>query len=133
MTPSSFRPIINLGLSLSMMRNGNAIVARALETGPEIEAVHTFNPSGIIVYSTMEPRPEQVPRRVQRAMWLSDEIKWSTEAPGQIYSGFVAHHPYDDAQSHRTRHGRCHQWPPRSRSLASLIWAASAAEPPRSG
>jgi hypothetical protein len=51
-TAASFKPIIDLGLPISMIRNGDAIVARALQTDPEVRAVHAVNPSGIIVYTT---------------------------------------------------------------------------------
>lgn len=88
MTATSFKPIIDLGLPISMIRNGNAIVARAMETDAEVNAVHAFNPSGIIVYSTDASRPEAVPHEVLQAMQLSKDVKWSTETADQIYSGF---------------------------------------------
>src|SRR3990170_2474140 len=87
-TAASFKPIIDLGLPISMIRNGDAIVARALETDPEVRAVHALNPSGIIVYTTDAARPEAVPREVLQAMQLAREIKWSTEAAEYIHSGF---------------------------------------------
>lgn len=87
-TASSFKPMIDLGLPISMIRNGDAIVARGLETDPEVRAVHAFNPSGIIVYTTDPARPEAVPREVLQAMELSRDVKWSTETADQIYSGF---------------------------------------------
>lgn len=87
-TANSFKPIVNLGLPMSMMRNGDAIVARALEMDLEIRAVHAFNPSGIIIYTTLKPRPQSVPREVLRTMQLSDEIKWSVETDENLFSGF---------------------------------------------
>ncbi|MFD1985670.1 MFS transporter [Mesorhizobium newzealandense] len=87
-TATSFKPIIDLGLPLSMIRNGNAIVARALEIDDQVKAVHALNPSGIIVYTTDALRPKVIPHEVLQAMQLSKSIKWSTETAEQIYSGF---------------------------------------------
>jgi predicted MFS family arabinose efflux permease len=87
-TAASFKPIIDLGLPISMIRNGDAIVARALETDPEVKAVHALNPSGIIVYTTDAAKPDAVPWEVLQAMQLSRDIKWSTETAEYIYSGF---------------------------------------------
>ncbi len=86
-TSASFRPIVDLGLPLSMMRNGNEVVARALQTDPQIEAVAVFNPSGFVVYST-EPNPsEQVSDDVLRALRLTDGPAWSIETGGRLFSG----------------------------------------------
>ncbi|KUM24499.1 hypothetical protein AU467_29920 [Mesorhizobium loti] len=88
MTATSFKPIIDLGLPISMIRGGDAIVARALEIDDHVKAVHAINPSGIIVYTTNAPRPKTVPHEVLQAMQLSKDVKWSTETAEQIYSGF---------------------------------------------
>ncbi|MFC3326628.1 MFS transporter [Mesorhizobium cantuariense] len=87
-TATSFKPIIDLGLPLSMIRNGDAIVARPLEIDDQVKAVHALNPSGIIVYTTDASRPKEVPHEVLQAMRLSKSVKWSTETAEQIYSGF---------------------------------------------
>ncbi|CAN7707115.1 MFS transporter [Mesorhizobium sp. LjNodule214] len=87
-TATSFKPIIDLGLPLSMIRNGDAIVARALEIDDQVKAVHALNPSGIILYTTDASRPKEVPHEVLQAMQLSRSVKWSTETATQIYSGF---------------------------------------------
>lgn len=87
-TATSFKPIVDLGLPIAMIRSGNAIIARPLEMDTEIRAVHAMNPSGYIVYTTDGSRPKSVPREVMHAMQLSDSIKWSTETSEDIYSGF---------------------------------------------
>lgn len=87
-TATSFKPIVDLGLPIAMIRSGNAIIARPLEMDPEIRAVHAINPSGYIVYTTDASRPKSVPREVMQAMELSGSIKWSTETSEDIYSGF---------------------------------------------
>jgi predicted MFS family arabinose efflux permease len=87
-TATSFKPIVNLGLPLSMMRNGDAIVARAIEMDREISAVHVFHPTGAIVYTTSKPRLQTVPREVLRTMQFSDDVKWSVETDDKLFSGF---------------------------------------------
>ncbi len=85
---ASFKPFIDLGLPLSQARNGNVLVARPLSIDPEIEAVHAFNPSGIIVHSTLDPKPQSVPREVLLAMRLSGDVKWSVETSDHVIGGF---------------------------------------------
>jgi predicted MFS family arabinose efflux permease/HAMP domain-containing protein len=87
-TATSFKPIVDLGLPISMIRTGNAIIARPLKMDTEIRAVHAINPSGYIVYTTDGSRPKSVPREVMQAMEMSDSIKWSTETSEDIFSGF---------------------------------------------
>ena len=48
-TAEAFRPVVNMGLPISMLRNADAILARVLEEDPEVQAVHVFNPAGIRV------------------------------------------------------------------------------------
>lgn len=85
---ASFQPFVNIGLPLSLARNGAELVARPLTIDSQIQAVYAVNPSGIIVHTTLDPRPRSIPRDVLRAMQLSDEIKWSLESSDQVYSGF---------------------------------------------
>jgi len=87
-TATSFKPIVDVGLPISMIRNGDDIVARPLQIDKEIRAVHAMNPSGYIVYTTDNSRPQSVPREVMLAMQLSGGVKWSMETSQDIYSGF---------------------------------------------
>jgi hypothetical protein len=43
-TGEAFAPMVGLGLPLSMLRNGDAIVARPGQTDPDIRAVHVVEP-----------------------------------------------------------------------------------------
>jgi MFS family permease len=86
-TAAAFQPIVDLGLPISMIRSGDMIVARALETDPEIRSVHAINPSGIIVFTT-EQRPATIGSEVLRAMRLSKDIRWSAETTDDIHSAF---------------------------------------------
>ncbi|MDF1585806.1 MFS transporter [Marinimicrococcus flavescens] len=87
-TATAFKPLVDLGMPLSMMRNGDAVVARALDTDPEIEFVHAFDASGAIVHSTMADRPQSVPPVVLKAMRLATAQGWSAETSQRLYSGF---------------------------------------------
>ncbi len=84
---ASYKPITDLGLPISMIRNGDAIVARALAMDGEILAVHAFNTSGVIVHSTQNPRPQMVSPDVLRQMQLSDDDTWSAETDMEVFSG----------------------------------------------
>lgn len=86
-TAAPYRPILSLGLPISMLRNGDAIVARALEMDREITAVHTFNPSGVIVHSTQDPHPQSVAPALVRLMQFATGPVWGTETDAEIVSG----------------------------------------------
>src|SRR5688572_20436548 len=55
-TASSFKAITDLGLPLSMIRNGNEIVARALKIDHDITGVEALGPDGDVVFSTRDKR-----------------------------------------------------------------------------
>jgi predicted MFS family arabinose efflux permease len=86
-TAASFRSIVDLGLPLSAMRNGNEIVARALQTDPRLSAIHVFDPAGVKVYTTAEDRAEPVSRAILRAQALADGVAWSVETANELDSG----------------------------------------------
>ncbi|SOE87033.1 hypothetical protein SAMN05446935_7580 [Burkholderia sp. YR290] len=86
-TASSFKPITDLGIPLSMIRNGSEIVARAREMDHEIASVDALNPDGDVIFSTGNMlRP--LPQHVLQAMKLSRNNHWSTETADEILSGF---------------------------------------------
>lgn len=96
-TAASFRSVVDLGLPLSIMRSADRVLARGLEIDPTITAIHVFNPSGIVHYSTESEKPDSVSRAVLRAQDLSDGRTWSVETPDDLNSGYtVADHAGDD-------------------------------------
>jgi len=132
-TAASFQPVVDLGLPLSMMRGGNAIAARALETDPDIRAVHVFNPSGIILYSTLKDRPQSVAPEVLQAMRLAAGAAWSLESEDELDSGYsirrggelvgavLVAYPKDDLE--RATRAMASS----TAQLAVLLWAALSA------
>jgi hypothetical protein len=83
-TAASFRSIVDLGLPLSTIRNGDEIVARARESDPRIGAIHVFEPTGRKVYTTGEDRTEPVSRAILRAQDLADGAAWSVETAHEL-------------------------------------------------
>ena len=92
-TAAAFKPIVDLGMPLSMMRNGNAVVARALKTDPQIRVVNVFNPSGIVVYSTAPAPRDPIAHEVMQAMRLADDVAWSVETADGFNSGYNVVNP----------------------------------------
>lgn len=90
-TAETFRPILDLGLPISMLRDGDKIVARGIEIDPEIVGVHAVNPAGIVVHST-GAKPATLSNDVLLSMRLSDRDFWGHETEDMIYSGFSIHH-----------------------------------------
>lgn len=85
-TAETFRPVLGLGLPISMLRDGNAIVARSMAIDPNMLAVHAIDPSGTVVYST-GPTPATVPAQVLTSMRLAEGDVWGHETQDLIYSG----------------------------------------------
>lgn len=86
-TAETFRPILDLGLPISMLRDGHLIVARGFDIDPEIKAVHAVNPAGIIVHTTGS-KPATLSNDLMLAMRLADGDFWGHETNDLIYSGF---------------------------------------------
>lgn len=129
-TAASFQPIIDLGLPLSAVRGGDALAARALETDPGIRAVHVFDPTGVILYSTAEDRPQSAPPEVLRALRLAGGAAWSLESEDELESGYsirrgddvvgavLVAYPKDDFQR------ATEAMAVRTAQVAALLWAA---------
>lgn len=87
-TAASFKPIVDLGLPLSTIRNGDSIVARPKTTDPAVRAVHVFTPTGAIAYSTDPAHPDAISNEILQTMRSSGGVRWSLETSDQLYSGF---------------------------------------------
>ncbi|MCU9850520.1 MFS transporter [Defluviimonas sp. WL0024] len=86
-TAETFRPILDLGLPISMLRDGDAILARGIAIDPSIVAVHAINPTGIVAHTTGS-KPGTIDDNVLTAMRLADQDVWGHETSDLIYSGF---------------------------------------------
>lgn len=88
-TSASFRPIVNLGLPLSTVRNANNILERARNFDSTIRDIHVFNPTGIIVHSTAKQGIRKLPDEIYRAFTLSDDDRWRSETETEFGSGLT--------------------------------------------
>jgi MFS family permease len=86
-TAAPFRSMVELGMPVSMVRNAKALLERARETDPQITAIHLFNPSGIVVTSTVENAPQQVAREILAAQREESETRWTLETAAELVSG----------------------------------------------
>ncbi|WP_419904696.1 hypothetical protein [Kiloniella sp.] len=82
----SFSTVANLGLPLSMMRNAEDVLDRAKALDPEIEAIHVFNASGIMVHSTDETLPPPLSKENLTRQSLSKSGRWNSETDDYFYS-----------------------------------------------
>lgn len=82
-----FRSMVELGMPVSMVRNGRALLARARETDPAIVAIHLFNPIGTLVNSTARKPPVGVSPEVIAAQREAESDQWSVETAGELVSG----------------------------------------------
>jgi MFS family permease len=87
-TAQAFQPIVELGLPLAMMRNGDAIASRPIEIDPTIEAVDVFAPTGTVLYSSRADPPQAVPGELLVAMRLADAPAWTIETTEELDSGY---------------------------------------------
>jgi len=83
---SPFHTVVDLGLPLSMMRNADEVLKRAKALDDNIEAIHVFNPSGIIAYSTDKLQPQPLSREELIQHRLHNDGKWSMETDTQFKS-----------------------------------------------
>ncbi|MDC1287335.1 MFS transporter [Gammaproteobacteria bacterium] len=90
-TSASFRPIVNLGLPLSTVRNASDILDRAQMLDLAVQDIHVFNPTGIIVHSTAKPEIRKVSDEVLQKFSLSDDDRWQTETELEFGSGITIH------------------------------------------
>ncbi|GAB5374409.1 MAG: hypothetical protein AcusKO_08710 [Acuticoccus sp.] len=88
-TATAYQPILELGLPISMIRNGNEFVARALEMDADIIAVHALEPSGTVVHSTADPPPARVAPQVLERMRYATGNAFSLETEREIASGWI--------------------------------------------
>lgn len=87
-TAASFRPVVEMGLPISMMRNASQILQRAKKTDQKITSVHVFNSAnGIILHSTDTEHAHIVSYDVLAQQKASIANSWSIETTTELDSG----------------------------------------------
>ncbi len=90
-TGTAFKPMVDLGLPISMTRNGRSIAERALAMDARINAVHVLNMSGVVVFSSAAPHLQTVTEGVLQALQVADGEIWSFETETELISGYTIH------------------------------------------
>jgi hypothetical protein len=82
-----FQSAVRLGLPLASVRNADAILERPRITDPQIAAIHVFEPSGKIVYSSEANPPSSVRAEILFALSGATDPTWSVDANDFIFTG----------------------------------------------
>jgi hypothetical protein len=85
-TAAPFKAAARIGLSLSTVRNADALLERARQTDDAILAIHVFDVAGRIVHSTVTPAPTAIPAGALFARTAADGAPWHRE----IADGFLS-------------------------------------------
>lgn len=88
-TASSFRPVIDLGLPISMVRNAGDVLASAKEIDPAVSAIEVFHPTGIVVHSTSFDDRDPIAKEVLLRQSLSSHARWTAEDDTRLLTGLT--------------------------------------------
>ncbi len=86
-TATTFKSVTDLGLPLEMMNNAQAILNHAQETDDTIRDIHTFTPTGKIIYSTAQRPNTVINEHVLQTLHHADHQEWRLETQDTIFSG----------------------------------------------
>jgi sensor histidine kinase regulating citrate/malate metabolism len=86
-TQAPFQSATDLGLSLSSVRNAQALLERARQTDFDISAVHVFDKAGTIIHSTDKDHPTSVRAEVLFTQSESKSATWHAETGQHFLSG----------------------------------------------
>lgn len=86
-TAGPFKAAARIGLPLSTVRNGVALLERARQTDDAIRAIHVIDESGNIVHSTDILPPEKISAETARARKIAGNNAWHVESGGGFLSG----------------------------------------------
>jgi MFS family permease/HAMP domain-containing protein len=87
-TGSSFRSVVNLGLPISTVRNGQEVLSQDKKIDPAVSSIRVFDPSGLVVYSTDPDNRDKISRGVLLLQSLSSGNRWNTESETELLAGF---------------------------------------------
>ncbi|MBO0334923.1 MFS transporter [Sneathiella sp. CAU 1612] len=88
-TASSFRSVINLGLPIASVRNAKEVLAWAEDIDPAVTSIQVFNPTGIIVHSTIANGREPIAKDTLIVQSLSADDRWDTENDSELQAGLT--------------------------------------------
>lgn len=86
-TVAPFEAAARIGLSLSSVRNANALLERARQTDDSIVAIHVFDAAGGIVHSTASPMPNEITGKAAQARTTPHGVPWNRETGDGFLSG----------------------------------------------
>lgn len=89
---SSFRPIIDIGLPLSMLRNARDVLERG-KNDRGILAIHVVDDKGSIIHSTRPDHDIRISVELRKTMLLNDSEQWSAETPATLITGTTLRNP----------------------------------------
>ncbi|WP_217415169.1 MFS transporter [Marinobacterium ramblicola] len=85
-TAGAFRPIVNIGLPLSMLRNARQVLDHARAEDANIDQIHVIENDGAIIHSTSQARAAYVSATMQQAMRFAEAGSWSIETEADLIS-----------------------------------------------
>ncbi|MBR9884312.1 MAG: MFS transporter [Oceanospirillales bacterium] len=85
-TSNAFRPIVNMGLPLGMLRNANDVLAHARNKDPNIRQIFVIEADGAIIYSSPRSQDAYIDKPLYQAMKLQDNGRWSAESDAALVS-----------------------------------------------
>jgi hypothetical protein len=85
-TAAPFQSAAKIGLSLSAVRNADALLERARQTDDAILAIHVFDQAGRIVHSTAASAPAEIPPEALAARVAAAGASWHRETAGGFLS-----------------------------------------------
>jgi MFS family permease len=92
-TASSFRSVINLGLPIASVRNAKEVLAWAEDADPAVTSIQVFNPTGIIVHSTITDGREPIGKDTLMVQSLSTDDRWDIESSNELQAGLTLRSP----------------------------------------
>ncbi|MEM7223018.1 MAG: MFS transporter [Pseudomonadota bacterium] len=84
---SSFRPVINLGLPISTVRNAENLLASAQAIDSAVSGIKVFHPTGIVVHTTPQEDRDPIPEDVLLLQSLSSGDRWTAENATELLTG----------------------------------------------
>ena len=88
-TGASFNSIVEIGLPLTMVRNGDDILARAQKLDPTATRIKVFDAQGIIVSSTEKDDQTKISEDIFHFFQKSEKISWSYKQENVLHSGYT--------------------------------------------